>query len=169
MFQVQHHIKIFGDQLPETPIPHRSWNIHRYCEEWWPQLLIICCLSGKKYYRVKFGSSADSDNPNIVERDITIRGSAEPLLSNRSNFPRFQAQPIYNQSTAPKKWCIWKTNLISRTLWCSNLLTLSSKKSRECQQRAKSCPTLINTRFSTRKRHREYSRRDSSRNAVIGS
>ncbi|CAG2111788.1 unnamed protein product, partial [Medioppia subpectinata] len=31
--------------------------------------------TGKKYYRVKFGSTADSDNPNIVERDISIRGN----------------------------------------------------------------------------------------------
>lgn len=31
-------------------------------------------FTGKKYYRVKFGASVDSDNPNIVERNITIRG-----------------------------------------------------------------------------------------------
>jgi hypothetical protein len=39
--------------------------------------------SGKKYYRVKFKSSADTDNPNIIERDITIRGLFLKALINK--------------------------------------------------------------------------------------
>lgn len=32
-------------------------------------------FTGKKYFRVKFGTSSDQDQPNIVQKDIVLKGN----------------------------------------------------------------------------------------------